>query len=72
MIAGTALDWNYTTTNEKHACLNTNGSCSWPRGKNLGGCTTHHGMAYHRGHEKDYTRWVEMGNIGWSYQDVSI
>ncbi|XP_011255282.1 glucose dehydrogenase [FAD, quinone] [Camponotus floridanus] len=70
VFLGTELDWKYQTTNESHACLSTNGSCSWPRGKNLGGCTSHHGMAYHRGHEKDYTRWVEMGNIGWSWQDV--
>lgn len=70
VFLGTELDWKYQTTNESHACLSTNGSCSWPRGKNLGGCTSHHGMAYHRGHEKDYTRWVEMGNIGWAWEDV--
>ncbi|CAL1687429.1 unnamed protein product [Lasius platythorax] len=70
LFLGTDLDWNYTTTNELHACLNNNGSCRWPRGKNLGGCTSHHGMAYHRGHAMDYTRWVEMGNAGWSWQEV--
>ncbi|XP_028048014.2 glucose dehydrogenase [FAD, quinone] [Monomorium pharaonis] len=70
LYLNTEMDWNYKTTNESHACLKNNGSCSYPRGKNLGGCTAHHGMAYHRGHEKDYTRWVEMGNQGWSWQEV--
>lgn len=67
---GGSLDWNYKTTNETNACLLQNGQCSWPRGKNLGGCTTHHGMAYHRGHAKDYDRWHEMGCEGWSWKEV--
>ncbi|XP_047355281.1 glucose dehydrogenase [FAD, quinone]-like [Vespa velutina] len=67
---GTSLDWKYKTTNESHACLSTNKSCSWPRGKNLGGCTAHHGMAYHRGHAKDYERWYEMGCEGWTWNEV--
>lgn len=70
LYLNTELDWKFVTTNESHACLNNNGSCSWPRGKNLGGCTSHHGMAYHRGHRKDYERWVEMGNVGWSWEEV--
>lgn len=67
---GTKLDWNYTTINESNACLATGGRCSWPRGKNLGGCTSHHGMAYHRGHKQDYDGWEQMGNVGWSWNDV--
>lgn len=70
MIVDTELDWKYKTTNESFACLKQGGSCNWPRGKNLGGCTVHHGMAYHRGHTKDYDRWVQMGNKGWSWQEV--
>ncbi|EZA60260.1 hypothetical protein DMN91_010530 [Ooceraea biroi] len=70
LYLNTDLDWKYKTTNETFACLRSNGSCSWPRGKNLGGCTSHHGMAYHRGHAKDYERWVKMGNVGWSWQEV--
>ncbi|XP_014467197.1 PREDICTED: glucose dehydrogenase [FAD, quinone]-like isoform X2 [Dinoponera quadriceps] len=70
LYLNTDLDWKYKTKNEKYACLENGGRCSWPRGKNLGGCTSHHGMAYHRGHEKDYTRWVKMGAEGWSWQEV--
>ncbi|CAK9809029.1 Glucose dehydrogenase [FAD, quinone] [Anthophora plagiata] len=70
LYLGSELDWQYHTTNESYACLSSNGSCYWPRGKNLGGTTLHHGMAYHRGHAKDYERWVEMGNKGWGWEDV--
>lgn len=70
LYLGGDLDWKYYTTNESHACLSTGGSCYWPRGKNLGGTTLHHGMAYHRGHRKDYERWVQQGAFGWSWDEV--
>ncbi|XP_029177665.1 glucose dehydrogenase [FAD, quinone]-like [Nylanderia fulva] len=70
LYLNTDLDWKYKTQNETHACLNNGGSCSWPRGKNLGGCTSHHGMAYHRGHKMDYTKWVHKGNLNWSWDQV--
>lgn len=69
---GTDIDWQYQTTNEMNACLSTNGSCSWPRGKNLGGTSVHNGMMYNRGHAKDYNNWAAMGNIGWGWQDVRM
>ncbi|XP_058801853.1 glucose dehydrogenase [FAD, quinone]-like [Phymastichus coffea] len=67
---GGKLDWKYKTTNESHACLRRGGVCLWPRGKNLGGTTVHHGMAYHRGNPKDFEKWVAMGNEGWSWEEV--
>ncbi|XP_043515903.1 glucose dehydrogenase [FAD, quinone]-like [Frieseomelitta varia] len=70
LYLGGELDWNYETSDEKHACLSQGGRCKWPRGKNLGGTTLHHGMAYHRGHPKDYDRWVKQGAEGWSWDDV--
>lgn len=69
---GTDLDWNFKTQNEKYACLKNGGSCTWPRGKNMGGTTVHHGMAYHRGNRKDYEKWVEMGNTEWSWEKVKF
>lgn len=68
---GSDIDWGYRTTNEKNACLSSGGSCFWPRGKNLGGTSSHNGMMYTRGHPKDYDDWAAMGNDGWSWQDVS-
>ncbi|MCL4115684.1 UNVERIFIED_CONTAM: hypothetical protein GTU68_042764 [Idotea baltica] len=41
-----------------------------PRGKTLGGCSSTNAMAYVRGHKIDYDRWAEMGNPGWSFEDV--
>lgn len=70
LYLGGELDWNYKTANESYACLSTGGRCAWPRGKNLGGTTLHHGMAYHRGHPKNYEEWVEQGCVGWGWQDV--
>lgn len=72
ILLGTEIDWQYTTTNETHGCLSTNGSCSWPRGKNLGGSSVHNGMMYVRGHARDYDDWEDMGNIGWRWSDVSL
>lgn len=70
LYLGSVLDWKYRTSNESTACLSTNGSCYWPRGKNLGGTTLHHGMTYQRGQPKDYQRWAELGIKGWSWDEV--
>ena len=71
MFLGSEIDWQYRTVNESNACLSTRGSCSWPRGKNLGGSSVHNGMMYIRGHAKDYDDWAALGNYGWTWEDVS-
>lgn len=69
-LAGTEIDWNYYTSNERHACLSTNGSCTWNSARTLGGNTAHNSMIYLRGNPSDYDNWVALGNEGWGYDEV--
>ena len=41
-----------------------------PRGKLLGGSSAINGMVFVRGQAQDYDVWAQLGNRGWSYQDV--
>ena len=62
-----SLNWDYYTETEPH--LN-NRKLYWPRGKVLGGSSSINAMCYCRGHKKDYDFWQQLGNDGWSYDDV--
>ncbi|XP_020290733.1 glucose dehydrogenase [FAD, quinone]-like [Pseudomyrmex gracilis] len=70
----TSLDWNFKTeptSPHPTACLETNGVCTWPRGKMVSGTGGLHGMMYARGHPEIYNRWARAGNPGWSYNEIS-
>ncbi|MGI9509581.1 MAG: GMC family oxidoreductase [Geminicoccaceae bacterium] len=45
-------------------------SLNYTRGKVLGGCSTINGMIYMRGQAADYDHWRQLGNVGWSWDDV--
>ncbi|WP_317056568.1 GMC family oxidoreductase [Roseovarius rhodophyticola] len=61
------VDWCYET--EPEPGLNGR-SIEWPRGKVLGGSSSLNGLLYVRGQPQDYDRWAQMGNKGWSWEDV--
>lgn len=60
-------DWNYYTEPQLH--LN-NRQLYIPRGKVIGGSSSINAMIYIRGHSRDYDRWSELGNQGWSFKEV--
>ncbi|XP_018566890.1 glucose dehydrogenase [FAD, quinone]-like [Anoplophora glabripennis] len=63
--------WVFRSTPQKTACLGTiNQTCPYPRGKGVGGSSLINGLVYARGHPMDFDRWAEMGNPGWSYEEV--
>jgi choline dehydrogenase len=41
-----------------------------PRGRVLGGTSSINGMVYTRGQARDYDHWRQLGNAGWSWDDV--
>ena len=43
---------------------------NYPRGKVLGGCSSINGMIYMRGQARDYDLWRQLGNAGWSWEEV--
>ena len=60
-------NWHYETTPQKHC---NDRRMYWPRGKTLGGSSSINAMLYVRGHAWDYDQWRQLGNEGWSYNDV--
>jgi len=41
-----------------------------PRGKVLGGSSSINGLLYIRGQAEDFNHWRQLGNAGWSFEDV--
>ncbi|MFB6170822.1 MAG: GMC family oxidoreductase [Haloarculaceae archaeon] len=66
-VLGSDLNWGFEI--EPQESLNGR-TMAWPRGKALGGSSAINGMAYVRGHPYDYDNWAELGNEGWSYDEM--
>ena len=60
-------DWCYRT--QPDPGLNGR-SINWPRGKVLGGSSSINGLLYVRGQPQDFDHWRQLGNAGWSWEDV--
>ena len=60
-------DWDFKTAPTD----GLNGrSLNYPRGRVMGGCSSINGMIYMRGQARDYDHWAQMGNQGWSWEEV--
>ncbi|WP_138499746.1 GMC family oxidoreductase [Nostoc sp. PA-18-2419] len=66
-LLGTEVDWGYFSEPEPYI---NNRQIFCPRGKVLGGSSSINFLVYIRGNRHDYDHWQELGNPGWSYQDV--
>ena len=67
LITNPAVNWLYSAEPE----ASTNGRrLPVPRGKLLGGSSAINGLAFVRGQAQDYDTWAQLGNQGWSYEDV--
>lgn len=66
-IKDPSLNWMYRT--EDDPGLNGR-AINWPRGKTLGGSSSINGLLYVRGQPQDYDGWRQLGNVGWSWDDV--
>jgi choline dehydrogenase len=60
-------DWGYLTEPEPGL---SDRQISIAQGKVLGGGTSINAMMYIRGNRRDYDRWQQLGNEGWSYQEI--
>ncbi|XP_034936856.1 glucose dehydrogenase [FAD, quinone]-like [Chelonus insularis] len=67
----TDYNWGYKVEKQENACFGmTNGQCTWPRGKSLGGTSSINAMIHTRGNRFDYDTWAALGNNGWSYDEI--
>ncbi|MBT5572223.1 MAG: choline dehydrogenase, partial [Alphaproteobacteria bacterium] len=66
-FSNAAVNWLYKTAPNPDGM---NREVVQPRGKVLGGSSAINGMVYIRGHQEDYNQWRQLGNTGWSYEDV--
>ena len=67
MMKNEKVNWCYETEPEPNM---HHRRIAWPRGKVLGGTSCINGMVYIRGQREDYDHWRELGNNGWSYEEV--
>ncbi len=67
LFTTTRYNWCYTTEPQPE-CHGRNVIA--PRGKVLGGSSSINGLIYIRGQAEDFDHWRQLGNTGWSHEDV--
>ena len=64
-FADPSVNWCYETEADS-----SGRKVFWPRGKVLGGSSSINGMVYIRGQAEDFDHWRQLGNSGWSFDDL--
>ena len=67
LFSNATVNWLYQTEPEPE--LNGR-QVIQPRGKVLGGSSSINGLLYVRGQPQDFDHWRQLGNAGWSFEDV--
>ena len=67
MIDRPSVNWCFETEPESNT---HDRNIPIPRGKVLGGSSSINGMLYVRGQARDYDTWAQLGNRGWSFDEV--
>jgi choline dehydrogenase len=67
LFSNAKVNWLYTSEPEPEL---DNRVIIQPRGKVLGGSSSINGLLYIRGQAADYDHWRQLGNAGWSFEDV--
>ena len=67
LIDRPSVNWCFGTEPEENT---NNRRIPIPRGKVLGGSSSINGMLYVRGQAHDYDLWSQLGNRGWSYDEI--
>lgn len=69
----TSGNWKYETQPSetgKYCTGLTGKTCKWPHGKTVGGSSALNYMVVTRGTPEDYDEWANLGNTGWSYEEI--
>ncbi|CAH1113137.1 unnamed protein product [Psylliodes chrysocephalus] len=70
-LGPTKYNYGYRTQPQPGFCRGcTKKSIAWEHGNALGGSSIINYMLYVRGNRRDYDRWADLGNPGWSYDDL--
>ncbi|XP_060518082.1 glucose dehydrogenase [FAD, quinone]-like [Cylas formicarius] len=66
------MNWAFSTTPQTSLCLGygTGNRCLHHAGKVIGGSSSINALIYNRGNALNFDQWAELGNPGWSYEEV--
>lgn len=64
---GTVHDWQYETVPQTGLLGR---KLPWPRGRIVGGTSALNFMTWNRPNREDLDAWAELGNQGWSWDDM--